>query len=368
MRADAIHHPGLPIVPAPARDELLGAWLLRIAQPYGLGMATLLTRLAAQAKGSSRAPRWFNINGADLNLNALSTALHVKPANLAAMAPIRCRPHWPQELGLCRYCLEEAASAGQPATWYRRWMHPLATVCGIHRVWLTPVATRAMTRVDRADDLASLVSRLRWAQEPPSDELAPIDDAQWLQQVCLGRNHVRPPWGKTAPHQLIRIVDTAAHLMLSASAARANLFELPHNRNEWFVKAFTLERLAGGRIQLMQPMQLRHRQWVLGRVGHLLRHPSQSRRWSPSWPTSLIKRMMAVSTQNWPAGALEWICPEAAELVQRTDALRTQIGVSPRYFRACSDLFARLESNREACFNHSSDQDRTTDTALPARP
>jgi hypothetical protein len=34
----ALWHPGLPVVPPPADDELLGSWLMRISQAYGLSL------------------------------------------------------------------------------------------------------------------------------------------------------------------------------------------------------------------------------------------------------------------------------------------------------------------------------------------
>ena len=47
MKATAAQHTGLPFVPQPAPDELLGSWLLRVAQLYGQGLTTLLSRLGA---------------------------------------------------------------------------------------------------------------------------------------------------------------------------------------------------------------------------------------------------------------------------------------------------------------------------------
>ena len=43
MSTVATRHTGLPFVPQPAPDELLGSWLLRVAQLYGLGLTTLLS-------------------------------------------------------------------------------------------------------------------------------------------------------------------------------------------------------------------------------------------------------------------------------------------------------------------------------------
>ena len=51
MSGTAGHHCGLPFVPQPAPHELLGSWLLRLAQLYGLGLTTLLSRLGARSTG-----------------------------------------------------------------------------------------------------------------------------------------------------------------------------------------------------------------------------------------------------------------------------------------------------------------------------
>ena len=47
MKAAAARHTGQPLVPQPAPDELLGSWLLRLAQLYGIGLRTLLGWLGA---------------------------------------------------------------------------------------------------------------------------------------------------------------------------------------------------------------------------------------------------------------------------------------------------------------------------------
>jgi len=71
MKATAAQHGGLPFVPKPAPDELLGSWLLRVAQLYGLGLTTLLSRLGARPVGDARLPHWFAIDGNAINLEAL---------------------------------------------------------------------------------------------------------------------------------------------------------------------------------------------------------------------------------------------------------------------------------------------------------
>ena len=95
MSTAAAQHTGLPFVPPPAPDELLGSWLLRVAQLYGLGLATLLGRLSARPAGQARLPHWFAIDGNTISLDALSAAARLSPVDLSAMAPSGCRTRWP---------------------------------------------------------------------------------------------------------------------------------------------------------------------------------------------------------------------------------------------------------------------------------
>lgn len=45
-----------------------------------------------------------------------------------------------------------------------------------------------------------------------------------------------------------------------------------------------------------------------------------------------------MSTVHWPATAVGWICPQAAELVLRREEQCVDLGVSLRYFKAGSAL------------------------------
>ena len=283
-------------------------------------------------------PHWFAMCGASLCFDALSTASRLSPAALTAMAPPSCRPHWPQELGLCTRCLEHAPDGGQPLTWNRHWMHPLAAVCIVHGTWLTPVATHTLARIHHATDFASLGHRVG----TPGDEPAGAEDALWLQELCCSRKNKRPPWGYTPRRVIIRIVAMMARAVLSAGAAETDVLASRLEHSQWNIKDFTLETEAGHRTRLWLPTRLRHRQRVLGTVAHLLRRTPEARSGLQPWSASMVKQLTWASTDDWPAAALEWICPEAAELVQRQDKLRKEFGVSPRYFRACSALVASV--------------------------
>jgi len=80
MNTAAARHTGLPFVPRPAPDELLGSWLLRVAQLYGLGLATMLSRLGARPAGDAPVPHWFAIDDSNVSLEALSAASRLPPS------------------------------------------------------------------------------------------------------------------------------------------------------------------------------------------------------------------------------------------------------------------------------------------------
>jgi len=157
MSTAAARYTGLPFVPPPTPDERLGSWLLRVAQVYGMGLATLLGRLGARESGDARLAHWFAINGSDVSLDVLAGATRVPRPALATMTTSTCRPRWAEELGVCPRCLSDATAAGEPITWNRHWMNPLATVCRIHGTWLTPVATRMPARVHHVEDFGGVV-------------------------------------------------------------------------------------------------------------------------------------------------------------------------------------------------------------------
>ena len=329
MKAAAPRHTGLPFVPQQLSDELLGSWLLRVAQLYGLGWKTLLSRLDAHQASVAHLPHWFAIDGSTVSLDALAAATRQSRVDLKAGAPHRCRPHWPQELGACVTCLAAAAVAGQPIAWNRNWMSLLATMCNIHGTWLTPVAMRALAGIHHAGDLDRLVEQLAVAQRPDGEPAA-ASDAMWLQDLCTQSTAVDAPWGQARPHDLIRIVDAVAREVIEAVAAGSGALGPPADRRQGSIKSFAFELGNAERVGVSLPTQLRQRQWVMARVAHVLRWPSEERAHFSSWSAASIKRM--ASTRNWPDRALAWICPPAAELVRQQDSLRREFSISPRYF------------------------------------
>ena len=145
------------------------------------------------------------------------------------------------------------------------------------------------------------------------------------------------PWGQARPHDLIRIVDAVAREVIETVGAGSGALGPPADRRPGTIKGFAFELGNAGRVGVSLPTQLRQRQWVMARVAHVLRWPSEERAHFSSWSAASIKRM--ASTRNWSDRALAWIFPPAAELVRQQDSLRREFSISPRYFKACTALF-----------------------------
>lgn len=340
MSAAAAPHTGLPFVPKPASNELLGSWLLRVAELYGLGLATLLSRLGARPPGDARVPHWFAVDAASVSLDALYIATRLSRAELNAMAPPNYRSRWPEEIGACAACLAHATNAAEPITWNRNWTDPLATVCGIHGTWLTPVATRTLARIRHAEELGGVVLHAAETQLLLADKHACASDASWLQDLCKARTQVHLPWGSTRPSDLVRIVDAVAGEVISASNSHDSALEPSVDHRALSVKRFSFLAEDGQRVQVSLPIRLRHRQWVLSRVARVLRQAPDARTHQSSWAPSTIKQL---AMRHWPEAALAWICPKAAELVREQDELRRKFGISPTYFKAYSLLLASIQ-------------------------
>lgn len=323
--------PGLPCVPAPLRDELLGAWLLRVAQLYGLGLAALVARLTFQRHTGSALPHWYALRGAHVDAALLTKALRTSPRELFAMSPPSCQRYWPRELGVCTQCLEQAELDGEPVTWSRRWMHPMATGCAVHRIWLTPVATSTMRRIRQVGEFRSCCNQPDGAQkiagEEPDDL---VEDALWLQRRCQQRSSFEAPWGHSFPEEFSRIADTLARVFMTADARlEPPTLQRFGFRGEPF-KIFTVEG-SGRRLHWILPSRLRHRQRLLGEVGALMRL-------GPSAKTTVslevARQLENECPRNLSAALLQWICPQAAVGIKRAREMQAGFDVVPRYVRA----------------------------------
>ncbi|RCW63655.1 TniQ family protein [Pseudorhodoferax soli] len=341
MRTAATRHAGLPFVPQPRPDELLGSWLLRIAQLYGLSLTTLLVRLGTLQTGTAQLPHWFSIDASTVNMDALSAATHLPRSDLETMTPAACRPHWPEELGACERCLTEATHSGESLVWNRNWMSPWATVCNIHGTLLTPVATRRLIRVRCTETLGAAIQSAATAPKLLDEEPICASDALWLQALCMARTAVRLPWGRTRPSDLARVVNAVAHEVISQPTFDGSACAPTANSRTLAVKDFALESTADQRAVASLPTHLRQRQWVLARVAHVLRWALEARTFPASWSSASVKRM--ASTSGWPQGALAWVCPDAADLVLQQGELRRKHSISPSYFKAYSALLASIQ-------------------------
>ena len=312
-------HPGLPFVPVPTRDELLGAWLLRVAQTYGLGLREFLTRIGAGPLPGTRSPHWFTLNRSSLNFDALAAALRISHAELTAMAPGACHARLPQELGFCLPCLEKAVAARQPVTWNRRWIHPLYVACEIHGVWLTPISYHALTRIRHAAEFGALPSRVRSVAGPHRQQSTDVEEATWLQRLCCAWTDVQLPWGSTAPYELRDIVESIAVTMISHAAPLNGDLHAPHgDLHLSSFKGFALHGAGGQSLQVNLAIRLCHRQWILGAVAHVLRRAPCERSWGRTWPASMTQRLVSDARRtHWSAAAIEWICPQAAEILRQ---------------------------------------------------
>ena len=332
----------MPWVPRPAPDELLGSWLLRVAQLYGLSLTTLLNRLDARPtrKGGECAQPWFALRSVTLDLDALCAVTHLPQAALMAMAPAACTPRWPEELGACKRCLACAANAGQPITWSRSWMSPLATTCRIHGTWLTPLASRALRRIRNAGDFSKLVQHLAAQPDGFNNDAPCADDARWLHESWNAEFDLLLPWGRMRHHELMQVIDSVAREVIFASVSGDGTCEPRIDRQAMFTLNFVLQ-VSDDQQQVMSlPTRLRPRHGVLGHVAHILRWPLEARTFCSSWSATSVKRL--ASGREWPEGALAWVCPKAAELVQLDEALRRQLSISPSYFKASAALFASV--------------------------
>jgi hypothetical protein len=179
------------------------------------------------------------------------------------------------------------------------------------------------------------------AEQAMSDFEHPLaGDALWLQALCCERADLRLPWGRIRPNDLTRIVNAVAHAVISASNSDSACAPST-NRQAWAVKDFAFEPMAGQRAATSLPTRLRQRQWILGRVAHVLRWAPEARTVQSSWSAASIEQL--ASMRDWPGRALAWVWPNAAELVWRQEELQREFSISPRYFKANSALIASIQ-------------------------
>ena len=302
---------GLPVVLPPTKGEVLGSWLMRIAQFYGLSINSLLSWIGTKDPRPGPVPHWFALRPSVLDVAPLASALRVQPSQLGAMAPPRCRPHWPTELGMCRPCLEDAAASQRPLAWSLQWTHPLTVTCAVHRCWLTPVATRDLGRIRSTCELLSMRTVVEPADAVDHDN---IDNALWAQRAAFSKKGARTPWGQAGVPALVRVLHVVDNVLASASDREMADLGLRSGWQRSNAKDFKLETEHGEMLRLSLPQGLIHRQWLMGSAGHILRRPPSRRRLLRTLPDRTVKALACSWFSAWPPELMQWISPEAAAL------------------------------------------------------
>lgn len=344
-------HSGLPFVPPALDGELLGAWLLRIAEIYGIGLRTLLCRLAAWPNSRKVPPPWHTLHGDSLCWESLATALRRPAEALSAMTAPRCQRYWPRELGCCVRCLAEATSALQPPAWQQAWMHPVATVCERHGTWLVAIAVkelRAVRYVHTLGDLAEQAGRRDAA--PAVGSALFVSGALWLQQRLVQPTVRFFPWGHTELSVFARIVAAVARLMMSDKGAgfarmylRGDAGPLQRGPQEWSAQEFIVEDGVLEQLRFTLPSRLVPRQILLGLIGDFLQHAPEARAAGVNLTVQMVRDLLCSSLDKWPPSAVEWISPKAATYVRHQADLRARYGLSPTYFRTRARLLRTLD-------------------------
>lgn len=329
--------PGLPVVPAPALGELLGSWLLRVAQVYGLDVRALLSRLTAGCAPTTPAwQTWFALRPTPQQLARLAVALHRDVEFLSAMLAPRCDRRWPAELGFCARCLHEAQLDGTQLHWRRSWLHPWALACERHREWFKPVHTDQLRRIHRLRDLAALDEQTqgscqaRQSQRGRPPPVILLDGALWLHrmltQALTGTSGLAStPWGAMPVRELAQMLRGLVHLLMSSTAAtvvrdRRALggLALPERRERWACQTCRVDDGRGGVLTLATPDALRQRQLVVGLLGHYLSLAPRQRETRTVWGglstsgqlAALFARELSPAQRaRWPAAALLWVAP-----------------------------------------------------------
>lgn len=341
-------------MPAALPDELLGAWLLRVADLYGTGLRGLMVRLGAATASAPLAVHWFELRRRGLvDLAALAVALHRPVEELAAMDAPGCQPRWPPQPGFCPQCLANDCDAGRPPTWYRRWMHPAALACAQHHAWLAPVSMQALRAIQNGAALADFVAACASTKPMPlaAGEAALIEGALWVEQSLTTAvpTPSDSPFATSGSRTVASVINAllrllahdgaAGHLAacLGASPLRHSLAVgcLPH-------QTATVRAYDGKDCHLNLPAQLQPRQALLGAIGTLLRQPPGERAGLESLPRPLLARLVGC-VDGWPLPVIDWVSIEAGRIVRQAARLRARHGVSPRYFQACAALLDAVE-------------------------
>lgn len=245
---------------------------------------------------------------------------------IAAMSAPRCERYWPTELGFCGQCLDEVTAAGASHTWLRAWMHPIALACEKHRQWLEPIATSRLRDVRTVSDFSLLPRRTtEWSAFEWRRESALINGALWLEHIVTHPAEHQPPWGKTVPNQLAKILSSLIQVLMSPAAADLvrhqlgrSIRNLPERRQRWACQTFRIDDGVTGTVSLAAPDPLRHRQFVFGLLGHYLQLAPSNRAAMGALTTLIASEIPTWHLARWPPAAAEWISPRSARTPPRS--------------------------------------------------
>ncbi len=336
---------GLPFVPPAEPGELFGAWMLRVAEAYGITMKRLFAHLGVPPLEREHHPHWFGLHAGSLSWSRLAVALHRPESALCAMAAPRYQSDWPLELGGCAHCLAQSRADGRALTWQQGWMHVSTVVCEQHRSWLTPVTLGELRTVRNERGLTELAQRVFDREKTPIAEIdGLIDSAVWLQRLMQEPQSFDPPWGAVRADVRQQMVNVVARMLVSENMRElvgSHGSDATHggwsdDGGNWDMQTFSMEGHLGNAALLTLPRQLSTRQLLCGLIGNFLRY-SPAERVMKSVRPSQLKLMidkLPSSMGAWPLPAIAWISPKAAEFVRASRALRERHKISPAYFRA----------------------------------
>jgi hypothetical protein len=130
-------------------------------------------------------------------------------------------------------------------------------------------------------------------------------DALWSQHFCTKQRLAHVPWGRSRPHDLIRIVDAVAHEVICAAETDDCAPTAAADHPVESVKNFVFADAAGQLARISLPTRLRRRQRVLAKVAHVLRRPPDTRTFHASWSVASVYRLALM--HDWPYRAHSWV-------------------------------------------------------------
>lgn len=317
---------GLPIVAPPQAGELLGSWLLRVAQEYGLTWTGLLVRVSAATPTLRGSPCWFDLQPRHVDLARLSVAVRRRIDEITAMMGPHCVPRWPTELGFCRHCLDETTASTTVGPWLRAWMHPMALACAKHRVWLEPVRTGRLRKAKILSELVQPPDKVpRWSALERQRQAALIDGALWLQALLVGPPDRPLPWGLADRPEFERILRTLTHILMAPAATKLirrqlyrRLRSIPERGPLWIGRRFRVTVDDAKVVSLSAPDGLLARQVVFGLLGHYLQLAPTSGRSDLRELALLIARELPPSqVAQWSLDAAQNIVPQIPQRAAR---------------------------------------------------